>query len=176
MNDAETAKQLSIAWTQVQPTVSGYINALVPDFHAAEDILQSVAEIVVRKFDDYDSSRPFLNWSLGIARNEVMHYRRSRARQRVLFDGELMDLLATAFVEQERDSKELRHAMTYCLGSLSGRPAEVFRLRYGEDLSVKGIAERLQTSASTVSVTLHRCREALRKCLSKRLGGGIWNV
>src|SRR3954468_19026633 len=27
-------------WTQAQPVVASYINSMVPDFHAAEDLLQ----------------------------------------------------------------------------------------------------------------------------------------
>lgn len=165
---------MSVAWTKAQPTVSSYLNALVPDSHAAEDILQTVALTVVKKFDQFDDSRPFLAWALGIARNEVLHYRRGKARERIMFDGELMNLLATDFAEQREESKEIRLAMGQCLKKLSGRPEEVFRLRYGEEMSVNRIASALDTSASSISVSLFRCREALRKCLTQQLGEGIW--
>ncbi len=174
MTPPQPPEHVSIAWTKAQPSVSSYINALVPDFHAAEDILQSVAVIVVRKFDEFDDTRPFLAWALGIARHEVLHYRRSKAREKVMFNDELTQLLASGFVENEERSKEIRRAMDRCLGKLSDRPREVFRLRYGEDRSVDGIAQVLRTTPGSISVTLHRCREALRKCLSKQLGEGLW--
>lgn len=169
------SNHVSAAWTQALPTVSSYISALVPDFHASEDILQAVAVIVVKKFDQFDNSKPFLAWALGIARNEVLHYRRSKAREHVMFNGELMELLASGFAEKDEKTKEIRRAMGQCLGKLSDRPKEVFRLRYGEDMAVNGIAEAMKTSPSSISVTLHRCREALRKCLGRQLGEGLWN-
>ena len=174
MSSPEQKNHVSVAWTRAQPIVTSYISALVPDFHAVEDILQSVALIVVKKTDDYDPSKPFLAWALGIARNEVLHYRRSKARETLVFNDSLMKLLSRTFAEQEEHSKEIRRAMTGCLKHLSGRPREVFRLRYGEQMAVKTIAKQLETSANTVSVTLNRCREALRKCLSQQLGGGVW--
>lgn len=175
MGASQPSDHVSAAWTRAQPTVSSYINALVPDFHAAEDILQAVAVIVVRKFDQFDDAKPFLAWALGIARNEVLHHRRSKAREHVMFNGELMEMLASGFAQQEEQSKEIRRAMGNCLGKLSDRPKEVFRLRYGEDMPVNGIAEALHTTPSSISVTLHRCREALRKCLTQNLGEGLWN-
>ena len=175
MANSNPSDHVSVAWTKAQPTVASYINALVTDFHAAEDILQAVAVIVVKKFDQFDESRPFLAWVLGIARNEVLHHRRSKAREQVMFNGELMELLASGFTEKQEESKEIRRAMGSCLGKLSDRPKEVFRLRYGEDMAVNGIAETLHTSPSSISVTLHRCREALRKCLTKQLGEGLWH-
>lgn len=174
MNKPDPTNEVSVAWTRAQPTVSSYINALVPDFHAAEDILQAVALIVVKKFDQYDRDRPFLAWALGIARNEVLHHRRAHAREHLIFNAELMDLLATSFAEQQEHAKEIRRAMGVCMDKLSGRPKQVFCLRYGEEMPVRKIAEHFGTTPGSISVALHRCREALRQCLSKRLGEGIW--
>lgn len=113
---------------------------------------------------------------LGIARNEVLHHRRAYARERLIFNAELMDLLATSFAEQQEQSKEIRRAMGVCMDKLSGRPKQVFCLRYGEQMPVRKIAEHFGTTPSSISVALHRCREALRRCLSKRLGEGIWQI
>jgi hypothetical protein len=45
-----------VLWTKAQPFVAAHIGFLVPDFHRAEDVLQQVAVILVRKFDQYDPS------------------------------------------------------------------------------------------------------------------------
>jgi len=174
LDKPQPSDHVSVAWTKAQPTISSYISALVPDFHASEDILQAVALLVVRKFDQYDPERPFLAWAIGIARNEVLHYRRSKAREKVVFNDELMELLACSFVEQEDTSKEIRRAMGVCLKGLTGKSKQIFRLRYGEDLAVNKIADQLKASVNSISATLFRCRAALRKCLSNRLGGGVW--
>ena len=53
-------------WTQHQPTVGAYVLAMIPNFHQSEDVLQQVAVVLVREFDKYDTSRPFLPWALGL--------------------------------------------------------------------------------------------------------------
>ena len=55
-------------WTQAQPAIAGYIAALVPDPHAADDVVQEVAVILLRKFAEYDPARPFIAWAMGVAK------------------------------------------------------------------------------------------------------------
>lgn len=52
---------------------------------------------------------------------------------------------------------------------LTPRQQEVLRLHYEEELSVTQIAERLHVNPSTVSRTLRRARERLRRCLQYAL-------
>ena len=52
---------------------------------------------------------------------------------------------------------------------VTGRSREVLDLRYGEDMKVKEIGQRLGISASTVSVMLHRVRRALDECIRRSL-------
>ncbi len=42
-------EQFTRRWTEAQPIVAGYINAVVPDFQEAEDLLQDVAVILLRQ-------------------------------------------------------------------------------------------------------------------------------
>ena len=47
-------------------------NAVVPDFQEAEDLLQDVAVILLRKFPEYDAQRPFVARAIGMAKREVI--------------------------------------------------------------------------------------------------------
>ncbi len=58
----EQTEQLARLWTESQSVVASYVLSLVRDFHCAEDILQQVAVVLVREFEKYDRSRPFLPW------------------------------------------------------------------------------------------------------------------
>lgn len=66
----------------------------------------------------------------------------------------------------ERLQRNLRQARER---ELTPRQQEVLRLHYEEELSVTQIAERLQVNPSTVSRTLRRARERLRRCLQYAL-------
>ena len=78
-------------WTQAQPAVAGYIGSLVPNFHEAEDLLQNVAVVLLRKYPEYDESLPFVAWAMGIARFEILAKQRNFARSRTVFTPELAE-------------------------------------------------------------------------------------
>ena len=65
---------------------------------------------------------------------------------------------------------ELRQQLRRAIAGLSPRAAEIFVLRYLEGYGNKEIAELLDTTQSTVGVTLHRVREQLKKDLGCYLG------
>jgi DNA-directed RNA polymerase specialized sigma24 family protein len=52
MSTNETHEQFTRLWTEAQPIVSAYLNALVPDFQEAEDLSQDVSVILLRKFSN----------------------------------------------------------------------------------------------------------------------------
>ena len=39
-------------WTEAQPAVADYVQAVVRDSHAAKDIVQNTAIVLLRKFDE----------------------------------------------------------------------------------------------------------------------------
>lgn len=163
-------EQLAVYWTRAQPTVAAFITSMVVDFNDAEDVLQQTAVALVRKFDDYDPSRPFVAWAIGMARNEVLKHRRTRALQRELLSDELLDQLAATHEELAEELDAMRSVLGRCLEEVDGQPREALDLRYEEDLKPAAIADRLGLAAGTVRVMLHRVRATLRECIERRLG------
>ncbi len=101
-------------WTLAQPTVSAYVAAVVRDFRDRDDVLQAISIAILESFDSYDPSRHFINWAMGIARNQVGTYLRERRRNRLVFDLETMERLAIAFEDmdsaQDRSRDYLQNA------------------------------------------------------------------
>jgi RNA polymerase sigma-70 factor (ECF subfamily) len=62
---------------------------------------------------------------------------------------------------------ELEVRLRAALAELSPREAEVFCLRYFEDLSYRTIAERLAISPTAVSTALHQARKRLQELLGE---------
>ncbi len=156
-------------WTLAQPTVSAYVASLFPDFHEAEDLLQNVALVLLRKFPEYDPRRPFVPWALGIAKLEVLTRRRSHARSPLAYRPELADAVAAAF---EREGPELAarvRALRECVREVRGRSSEAVRLRYEEGLPPRDVASRLGMSGGAVRVLLARIRAGLETCIGRRL-------
>src|SRR5947208_7909314 len=114
-------EQFTRRWTEAQPIVAGYINAVVPDFQEAEDLLQDVAVILLRKFSEYDAQRPFVAWAIGIARLEVLMARRRHARNFLSYQADLLERVSETFVELAPELEDRSRALRECLRSVKGR-------------------------------------------------------
>ena len=80
--------------------------------------------------------------------------------------------VAAVAARQGKIGKELGDALRLAISELSPRAAEMFTLRYLEDLGNREIAALMGTSQAVVAVTLHNARTRLRKRLSE-MGGKI---
>ena len=156
-------------WARVQPTVAAYINAAVPDFHAAEDILQQVAVVAFQKHEKFDpQAASYLSWVLGIARYEILHWQRSKARDRLVFSEATLEKLAGVECSISADLGEMRRALGFCLAKLEGRAQKLIEMRYMTGLNAGEIAERIGSSSGAVRVKLHRLRNVLLKCIRRK--------
>jgi RNA polymerase sigma-70 factor (ECF subfamily) len=165
----EQSEQLAALWTQAQPVVSAYIRTLLPDFHQAEEVLQRVAVVLVRKFVTYDPARPFVPWAIGFARFEVLRYRRDHATDRHQFDSDIVERVADLYQSDEIDFAGFRGALRSCVAKLQGRNRRALLLRYTQNVGPKEISKELCLSANAVRQLLHRVRAALRKCIEETI-------
>jgi RNA polymerase sigma-70 factor (ECF subfamily) len=73
-------------------------------------------------------------------------------------------------VRQQNDNRELRDCLRSALARLNPREAEIFALRFFEDMSNQDIARLLGISQIHVAVILHRSRTRLQKELRSYAG------
>ena len=168
--DVVRTEQFTALWTAAQPTLNAFIRTLVPEFQQAEEVLQRVAIAAFRKFDQYDETRPFAAWAVGVAKYEVMYFRRQRATERLVFDDELVEKVAQGFQEFVDEADPIHKALEVCLEELKGRPRKVIRWKYESELSAAAIGERLHISTGAVRILLWRARATLRDCIESRVG------
>ena len=67
------------------------------------------------------------------------------------------------------DGEHFRAALRACLGELNPRQGEAMRLRYGDDLPVAAVGQRLGIGAAGAETLLRRLRAVLRTCIERRL-------
>lgn len=162
--------QFAKLWTRAQPNVLAYISASIRGFQDAEDVLQNVAVVAIRKFSNYDHGRPFVPWILGIAKYEVLHFLRSRSKDpHEWVDDELLTLLAGAYERRFEILDQERAALADCLPNLRGKMRDAVEQRHGEGIKPAVIAESMGTSPGYVSILLNRAYKQLRKCISQRI-------
>ncbi len=68
--------------TECQPLLKGYIISRIYNFWDASDVLQETNSVLLLKEADYDSSRNFKQWALGIASWQIKAYLKSYKRNR----------------------------------------------------------------------------------------------
>lgn len=156
-------------WLDAEPTVSAFIFSSVRDFHAAEDLIQTVAVDAAAAIESYDRSRPFGPWIMGIARNRVLKHYRTVAADALTFDAATLQSIADAHESITDEVDDRRRSLRLCIAELTDRAREVVKLRYEDDLAAAAIAERLGLNANAVYVTLHRARQTLADCIERRL-------
>lgn len=159
-------------WTSAQPGVAAFISAMVPDYHAAEDILQECAAVLLEKFANYDPSRPFLSWAIGVCRLEILARRRRFMIERLVFDDAAIHNIARAYDELGPEVDERIRALRNCADKVQGRHRQLLDLRYNHNLKPRDIAQRLGSTPNATTVALARIRSALRDCIEKLLAKG----
>ena len=140
----------------------------------AEDVLQTVFTRLARRSDPPDLSGGALPYLRRAATNAALDIVQSkRVKTSVAFDG--VGEATTSDPAPRPDSifqgREAHRILRQAVAKLSRRSAEVFTLRYFEDMDNKAIAAALDTSPGTVAVTLHRVREKLKAEMAPLMGG-----
>lgn len=157
-------------WTDAQQTVSQFVASLVRDPWAVRDIVQETSLALLRKFAEYDESKPFLPWALGVAKFEILGHRRDAARDRMICDSVFLDRYTQAWADVAPRISNEAEALRHCVGELAGRPRTIIKMRYAEGETSETIADKLNITADNVRTILKRTRDMLRRCVERHVG------
>jgi len=171
MNNSHQREQFARCWLEVEPAVSAYVFASVSGFHDAEDVIQKIATELARRFDEYDSTRPFVGWAMWIARSRVIDFYRVQGRSKLVFSEQLLGQLAESLTRQAQGRSQRREALDACLEQLPAQSRRLLDLRYVEEKSAAETAAAINSTDGSVRVTLTRIRSRLADCIQRRLAG-----
>ena len=138
-----------------------------------EDVLQATNLELWAKASDYDCTRPFLAWAYRFAYLQVMAHRKRHARDRLLFDDELLGQIASEFARQDEHAEFQLEALAACLESLPPKQRELIDRRYKSGHSVTVMAAETGGDVNNVSAALYRVRKLLADCIGRRLATGV---
>lgn len=169
MDENQKREQFTQYWLDSEPSVSAYVFASVSGFHDAEDVVQRIAQELARRFEEYDSERPFLGWALWIAKSRVIDFYRAQKRTRVVFSDKLLEQLADTITRQADSRSYRREALEVCLKQLPFRSRQLLDLRYVDELSASEMARKTGATTGSVRVLLSRVRSVVADCIERRL-------
>ncbi|MBP85052.1 MAG: RNA polymerase subunit sigma-70 [Verrucomicrobiales bacterium] len=151
--------------------IRAFARSMGLDWTSVDDVVQTVSLVMWRKWDQFDPDTEFMRWARVITRFEVLKFRRTMARDRHIFQGDLMDLLADASQEREArvSSEQYIECLHACLNDLPERSRELIRAAYEGDKSIKEVAVDVGKSATALYKALDRIRNKLQACIETRL-------
>ncbi len=150
--------------------VLGYLTSMVRDIHTAEDILQDVALVAMRKGGTVGAPNEFPAWIRRVARLEAMNALRKRRQALLPLSETVLQQLESHWRAQDAAFPPAAvGALRKCLERLSDRARELVQLRYADGIKGKDLADRLARPLNTVYVTLTRVHRALGDCVRTRM-------
>jgi RNA polymerase sigma-70 factor, ECF subfamily len=142
--------------------VLAYVQSVVRDRHAAEDITQEVFAKLPKAIVKYEERTvPFVGWLMRVARNAALDH--LRARRQIPVE----EVRASEPVNGELEFEQ-RQCLKEALAELPDEQRKVLVLRHVLGLSPPEIAERLGKTESSVHGLHHRGRATLKAALVER--------
>jgi RNA polymerase sigma-70 factor (ECF subfamily) len=168
-NETEARKRLMTLMTRHQRQIFSYIYVLVPNRNDAEDLLQETSLVICEKFHEFKEGTDFVAWACQIAYWRVRYSRQKFARSKVVFDQEILDVVAQTAGAMVEELDERHEALGRCLQRLHPRDRELLIRRYEPGGSVEEAARRSGRTLQTAYKALTRLRKMLLDCVTTRL-------
>ena len=138
----------------VQGQVYGYIATLVPNRVDADDLFQQTALVLWRKHRQFDPSREFLPWTLGIAHNEVRRFFRSHSCRGTHLSDAMMERLAELHYASVSRTAPRFQRLAECMAQLTADQRGLIEQCYlGVDSIKADCGETAPRSSHTLQAT-----------------------
>ncbi len=149
-----------------QRRIFAYVHTLVPSRSDAEDILQEASLTICEKFKDFEIGTNFYSWACQIAYWKVRAARKKFATAKVVFNQEVVDVIAQTRGEMEEELDHRHGALSRCLQKLNDRDRRMILTRYESGKNVSAAAQACGRSIQGAYKALTRIRKALFDCVS----------
>ena len=160
-------RQFIEALTASQEALRGYCYSKIRIWADAEDVVQETNVKLWEKVAEWDRSRLFLPWALGIARFTVMSHFRDKGRDRLIFDEDVMEAMERHLQNEAIETPARIAALRTCMAKMDPAPQEALKAHYVSGLSMVELAEATGRSVSGVKSLLMRLRIGLAKCIAR---------
>ncbi|MBV8881293.1 MAG: sigma-70 family RNA polymerase sigma factor [Planctomycetaceae bacterium] len=157
--------------TEHQGRLFAYVFSLLGNPDAANDVLQEVNVILWRDSREFRPGSNFKAWAFRVAHFQVMAWRQRQIRDRLVFEDDMLEVLATGARESDEMFDRRQERLSGCLEKLSPEHREMIRRRYAEETPLQEIATERGTTANAIMQTLFRIRQRLMTCVDRYAEG-----
>ena len=130
-----------------------YVLSLLIDKQRAGDILQQTNVVLLEKAAEYQPGTNFMAWACKIAYYEVLAERRRHGREKLVFDDEVLRLLAEDAERQLDELSDRVVALDECLKKMTSDQRRTLIERYSPGGSVREMAQTRGRTPNAMSLT-----------------------
>ena len=167
--DREQHDQFLRLFLENEDSLKLFVRSLLYNQEEARDVMQEIAIVLWRKYDPSLDGPAFRRWAFGVARMEVLAFRRDRARDRHTFGEDLVKLLEQSSLENSDSLEDERHALEACVAKLPTDQRQLVRSAYEPRTKINLLAQNLGCTPMTLYKKLHRIRLQLIECTRRQL-------
>jgi RNA polymerase sigma-70 factor (ECF subfamily) len=153
-------------FSQNEAPLRAYVRSMLPSRHEASEVMQEVAVTLWQKFE---TARDFRPWAYAVAKSKVLMHLRRRARDRHIFDEELVALLAERQSVMSGRLATQSEALEECLQKLPPQQREIVLSAYMKDGRIQDLAQSQRETPMALYKKLHRIRHLLLECVRQTL-------
>ena len=156
-----------------ETTLRLYARTMVPDWSGVDEVLQTAALVMWKKFDKLENEEGFLPWARVVVRFEAKALCRRLARDRHVFAPELLDILATEQEQLEDEElpsiEEAQSALESCLQKLNEPSRALVLAPYQGHGTVSKLADETGRTRNSLYKQIRRIRAKLEQCVSEEM-------
>ncbi len=132
--------------------------------------MQETSAGLWKRFSEFDSQRgSFLPWAYRFAYYEVLRFRKTRSRSRIVFDDNLLDKIAETMQQQHENLNQRSTLLHACVTRLPKQDQDLLSARYGSSFSIEKFSQQLKIPAKKLYRELERIRLVLFRCVDRQL-------
>jgi RNA polymerase sigma-70 factor (ECF subfamily) len=130
-----------------------------------DEIMQEVALAAWNKFAQLRNVEEFARWACVIARYQILNFRRRHARDRMVLNEKVFDLLLAEALEDTSHQEKRLKCLKSCLEKLPDASRRLVLAVYESGTSIDDLAREMGKKANTLYQKLWRLRRLLEQCV-----------
>ncbi len=152
-----------------QRRLYSYVMTMVASPTDADDIVQDVASVMWKKFDEYEPGTDFTAWAIKIAKYKLYNYYRDKATHNKKFSQKGIEIIEKIESRQAGKEDARIEALKNCLNKLKQTDREILSLRYEEGQTLKKLSGRLDLNINTLYSKISKLHNMLLNCVKKSM-------
>jgi RNA polymerase sigma-70 factor (ECF subfamily) len=152
-----------------QKRIYGFIRTMVLTQSDTDDLMQETAMVMWSKFDDSESIADFAAWGIRIARYRILKFREKQHSRRIRFSNEAFEQILERYGTVIENMDDRLKALENCVAKLNEHEGQLIQMRYGQNLSIKKIAERVDRPVHGMYKAMARIHNIIQRCVNHTL-------